>query len=464
MDAFVDGNGLFGVCNHREAVHLTYLGLHALQHRGRAGVSLAGSDGTSIRSTAHRGRVSEALGAAELAGVVGSIAAGTVWGGTPSDGGASRLVVGRTSLGSVAAMVSGRFTNGDRMRSELQSGGALFIGESDAELLLHLVARSSLKTIVNRMVDALFGVTGAYAALLLTEDRLVAVRDPAGFRPLWLGRLDEGWAVSSDDAALGFAGAAPERMVAPGEMVILEGGRDPIVVKPFRPTSITPCVHELVDLARADASMFDRSVYSVRRRLGARLAKEEPCDHVDVVVAVPGAEAQAEGFAEASGRPLAPGLLQERFAPSHLEEPASSRREYVGRAQMQAVPAVVEGRRVCLVAASAPVGSTAATAVQRLVEAGATEVHVRVASPMVRRGCRYGVASPATLLEPGRLREPEPLGAHSVGFLGVDGLLREAGGPVCDACFSGEFPIPPDEADGQLDLFGSDGGDGEGDA
>lgn len=458
MDAFVDGNGLFAVSGHRDAAHLTYLGLHGLQHRGRAGVAIASTAGTGVRDVHGIGRVADAIGAAELAGLSGTSAVGTVWGGAPGAPADSGLVLGRTALGPVAAVVSGRFTNGERLRADLQAGGALFSGQSDAELLLHRVAQSRLKTVVNRFVDALFGITGAFGAVLMTEDRVVAVRDPAGFRPLVLGRLDDAWMVASEGTAIRFAGGTVTRDIAPGEMVVLESG-EPLAVRPFRSDVAAPCIYEFVGLARADAEVFGEPVYPVRKRLGARLASEQPCPHVDIVVAVPGAEAQADGFAEASTLPVAPGLLREAFAPTHLEAAASEGHAVRRQADVHAVPSVVGGRRVCVVAAAAPRGLEVARAVRMVERAGAVEVHLRIASPLVRRGCRFGVASPTQeqLLDPASLDAPdivEPLGARSVGFLSLDGLSRTIRGPRCDACFSGSFPIAPEETDDQLPLFG----------
>ena len=466
MDAFVDGSALFVVSGHRDAAHLVYLGLHALQHRGESGVALASSDGDLVRSWRGEGWVSQALGGAALGELSGSAACGLVWGrpGRSADGpthlGPSvpsppGLVFGRYRFGQAAAAMSGRFTNGERLRRELQADGALFHSGADAELLLHLIAQSGQGTFVNRLVDALWRVKGAYSLVVMSEDRVVVVRDPSGFRPLVVGRLGDAILVASEDAAIRFAGGRFVREVEPGEMLILEGAQE-LAVHPFASAPPYRCVHEYVSLSRPDAATFGKSVFAARVSLGQRLARLHPCGQADIVVALPGAEPHATGFAEEAGLPWMPGLLRGPYASIHLEEPSSGIPDFGTRAQLQAVPSVVEGRRVCMVAASVATEGPLRKAARLLRAAGALEVHIRVASPWVERGCRYGVAGPSDdqLLDRAFAGFAAQMGVQSLEFLTLDALHEAvAMDGRCDACFSGQFPIVPEEVDEQLPLF-----------
>ncbi|MBX2803688.1 MAG: hypothetical protein KTR31_38785 [Myxococcales bacterium] len=457
---FADGCGLFGVSGHRQAARLTATGLRVLRHRGSVGVAVASSDGHGLRWAEARDHTGEAVVDPDLHALEGSLSCGAVWGrrwegelGAEAETAVSEMVRGRTRAGEVVATVSGHFTNGLRLRRELEQSGAVFRTSSDAELLLHLVAHSGQRTFVNRLVDALWKVRGAYAILVMAEDRLVAVRDPSGFRPLVLGRVEEAMVVASEDAAIRFAGGQLHREVRPGEMVVLEG-RTEQALRPFPEAAIRVCSHELVSLARVDANTFGCATFTARTALGARLAREQRCADAEVVVALPGAEAQAQGFAQLSGLPVAEGLLAETNGATHV--------------QWRPVAAAIAGRSVCVVAATVVQGRVARGALAALVAGGASEVHLRVASPWIRLGCPYGVASPTTDELLHRRLDADPatlLGASSVGFLSLDGmsdvLAGMPGAPrgFCQGCFSGDLPIPPEEPDDQLPLF-HDGGEG----
>lgn len=465
MDSFVGASGIFAVMGHRDAPQLAYLGLHALQHRGTLGVGLITSDGHLLRSQHGVGRVPGALARAGLRQLAGPLAAGLVYGSaehtSPAEPGvvdADRMVLGRYRSGQMAAGVSGRFTNGSRLRRELTQAGAMFQTPSDAELLLHLVAQSGQKTFVNRLVDALWKIEGAFSLVVLTEDRLVAVRDPSGFRPLVLGSLGDAILVSSEDAAIRYVGGEVRRVVGPGEILILdpEGQQS---VRPFSGAERHACVHEFVSLAGSDAEIFERPVHAVRIALGEALAAEHPCPGADVVVPVPGAELQAAGYAAVQQRPVVQALLPD---PRVMElEPLPEELSESGVRGWRAVPAAIEGRCLCVVAASSVTGRALSQIVRALHEAGAGAIHLRVASPLVRTVCAYGVSSPATdellhILHEGSVGEV--LGAESVALLSLP-VLREvvasAAAPLglCDACFSGDAPLELEDPDDQLPLF-----------
>lgn len=472
MEGFSDTGGLFAVAGHREATHLTYLGLHAQQHRGTDGVALAVSDGTLIRLRQAEGLVARGLDGATLQLLPGQVAMGVVHGSPtpglpaptlelPGSSRGDRLVFGRLSTGQVTCAISGHFTNGARLRRELTESGALFQSPSDAELLLHLLAQSSQRTFVNRLVDALWKVEGAYCLIVMTEEHLVAVRDPSGFRPLTLGRLGDAMVVASEDAAVRFIGGEVRRDVRAGEMVVFDG-RVQQGVRPFPPAELHPCIHEYVSLARPDASVFGRPVHPVQVALGERLANEAACPMADVIVPVPGAEAHGHGFAKAMERPLLEGLLRDPFSGWQLEEPPAGLPGFGTRVHFRPIPAAVNGKVVCLVAPSLTTGHVLRRAIALLHDAGAKEVHLRIASPPVRAACPYGVGSPAAeQLATEHQGDPAQwLGAATVAWLSLTALQQVAAGTTpgdgrCDACFSGKVPLVFEESDDQLPLFES---------
>lgn len=463
MEGFADAAALFAVAGHRDAAHLAYLGLHALQHRGRGGVALAAADGALVRYRSGSGLVRDAVDARVLASLPGMLAAGHAWGrldpGDPPEARdaleVERMIHARYRGGQAAAAVSGRFTNGGRLRRELKEAGALLHTPSDGELLLHLVAHSAQKTFVNRLVDALWKVEGAYALVVACEDRVIAVRDPAGFRPLVLGRLGDAVLVASEDTAIRFVGGEVRRDVRPGEMVILDG-RNLQSVTPFARREPAACVHESVALARADAAAFGLPVHEFRERVGERLAREHPCLEAEVVTGLPGAgDALANAYARTARVPFQPALLKEPYTTGPVEEPAGSR-DFGTRLAIRAIPSVVSGRAVVLVVPSVVTGRGTRRIVRLVLDAGARAVHVRVGSPPVRSACPYGVSSPTTdeLLATTRAGDPaEWLGARSLAYLSLEALRELAGPGRCDACFSAERPLVPEEDDDQLPLF-----------
>lgn len=451
MEGFRDGSGLFGVAGHASAAALVGRGLRALQHRGTHGAAFAVADGNHVRSVRTRGTV-DRLEPDQLQALGGTLALGQVYGGLgaadvsalPLDGG-DRMVVGNHGGGPMAVAIAGRLTNGTRLRRELKAKGALFQTESDAEVVLHLIAQSAQRTPVNRIVDALWKVEGAFSAIILGPSLLVAVRDPRGFRPLVVGRIDGALVVSTEDTALRDAGGEVQRAVHPGEMIVVDRAGVQSV-RPFPPQPTAWCAMELIGLARHDASVFDRSPYEVREELGRNLGREAPCGDAEVVVAIPEDEPYGIGFARATSVPYERGLLPGYGA---IEDPT----------RWMTVPAVVRGRRVVLVARSLLTGRVLRRAVRALREAQAVDVHVRIATPPVQKACVYGVPSPTTdemaWTHRSDLHELALwLDVVSVGFASQTGLhavLGEQG--WCTACVSGEHPVAPEEPDDQLPLF-----------
>ena len=458
-----DCGGLFAVAGHREAAHLSYLGLHALQHRGLAGVGVAVSDGHVLRNHGGSGLVQEVLTGPALQALTGHHAIGQVHAtpGVGLDDRADRLAVGHVQGGRVAVALLGRLTNGARLRAELKDRHAVFQGRSDAEVLLHLIAHSQQRTFVNRLVDALWKVEGAFCVMVCTEERVVAVRDPRGFWPLLVGRLADGVLLASEDAALRFVGAEVTGELEPGQMVVIDRAGAQ-TVRPFAPRTRSACARELVLLARADARAFGVSVHEARVHLGEQLAREAPCREGRVVVPVPGAaEAVASGYGRVARLPVQRGLVRAPFTGRRFEEPASGVQDFGTRLRWYAVPSVIAGQEVVLVVNVVDGGADTRRLVRLLRDAGAVSVHLRVASPLVRSACFYGVGGPT----------PDELAVHHgdqlADWLGVDSLgcvsavaLREGlgaqlavSGALCGACFTGDYPLPPEEPDEQLPLF-----------
>jgi amidophosphoribosyltransferase len=460
VDRFVDTSALFAVVGHRDAAALAVLGLHAQQHRGTGGAGLAVSDGNVVRFQVRAGPVHAGFDPAATEELPGSIALGQVFGRAELDAplgedDGQRIAYARHRGGPLAAAVSGHFTNAATVRRELLEAGALFSGASGAELLLHLVAASGQRTFVNRVVDALWRLKGAYSLLLLGDDHLVAVRDPAGFRPLVLGRLGEAHLLATDEGALRFVGADVRREVAPGEMLVIDQ-RGSLSVTPFPRADRRACAQEHVALARTDATVFGRPVHPARAAFGARLGQAHPCPDADLVCAAPGAEAAAIGYARSARLPYEHALLADPPVLRPLPEPPAGVPDLGSRVRWRAVPAVVRDRVVVLVAPSLTTGRSLRKMVRLLRGEGAAGVHVRIASPAIRGSCPYGVASPMPeelVLQRDDADPAEVLGARSLAWLPLDALRDELGSDVCEACFTHELPIAPDGGEDQLPLF-----------
>jgi amidophosphoribosyltransferase len=464
LEGFRDESGLFAVIGHYQAAHLTYLGLHALQHRGREGARIVASDGSMLRSVTGEGLVQEVFAGTRLGELRGTLAVGQTFGtgfGEMGISTASPCLFARYAGGQLCIAMSGRFSNGQSLRDELKGHGCLFYSPSDAEILGHLLARSTQRTLVNRLVDALWKVEGAYSMVIATEDVLIAVRDARGVRPLLLGWHEQGTIVSSESAAIRFIGGEVSREVRPGEMVIVDatGLRS---VSPFVKKEPARCIHEMVALSRADSVTFGGALYPLRVKLGQTLAKAAPCPRADVVVGIPPAGTPAAlGFAEASKLPFREGLIRAPYTGRQYLEPARGVANFGARILWNTVPSVVDGQRIALVTATLVTGRGVRKAISLLREAGAIEVHLRVAAPPIEHACRYGVGSPCADELIARMKTQDfemarALSADSVGFLSIEGLYQGLSlkpDSFCDACFTGEYPIAPEVTHEQLPLF-----------
>lgn len=461
-DKFRDECGLFGIWNHPEAANVTYLGLYALQHRGQESAGIGATDGENFHIEKAMGWVADVFTRERLRRLPGHRAIGHV---RYSTAGASSLrnaqpITAKTARGPVAIAHNGNLTNADSLRRRMVAEGAIFQSSSDTEVILHLLARAPAGPLEEQIAYALGRVTGAYSLLLLTREALYAIRDPHGFRPLVLGRLGPSWVVSSETCALDLIEARYEREVEPGEMVeISDRGMRSLRYAPAGER--LHCVFEYVYFARPDSVLWGRSVHTVRKALGRELAREHPAA-ADLVIAVPDSGVGAAlGFAEESGLRYEVGLIRNHYVGRTFIEPQQGIRHFGVKVKLNPMREVLEGRRVVVVDDSIVRGTTSRKIVRMIRNAGAREVHMRISSPPIKWPCYYGIDTPTRRELIGASHSVDEirryLGADSLGYLSLEGMLKATGGDpahFCHACFTGAYRvgIVPEPAP-QLRLF-----------
>src|SRR5207249_6292705 len=429
MDKFKDECGVFGIFGHPEAANMTYLGLYALQHRGQESAGIAASDGDQVRVSRAMGYVADTFDTEALAKLPGSLAIGHV---RYSTAGASRLSNAQPILidcahGQIAIGHNGNLVNARELRDELVRQGSIFQSSTDTEVVLHLYARSKAAAVEDAIVESVSQVQGAFSFVLLTQDRLIAVRDPHGFRPLALGRLGDAVVVCSETCAMDLIGATYIRDVEPGEVLVIsaQGTRS---IKPFPQAPLAHCIFEHVYFARPDSYVFGKSVNEVRTNLGRLLAREQRVD-ADVVVPVPDSGVcAAMGYAEESGVSLRMGLIRNHYVGRTFIEPQAAIRHFGVKVKLNPVRSILEGTRVVLVDDSIVRGTTSRKIVRMVRQAGAKEVHVRISCPPTISPCFYGVDTPrkSDLIAATHTLEEirEFLEADSVAYLSLEGLLN----------------------------------------
>ena len=442
--------GVFGIYGHPEAAKMAYLGLYALQHRGQESAGIAASDGQRLVASRGMGYVADVFTESELARLPGSLAVGHV---RYSTAGASKLVNAQPILidcahGQIALCHNGNLVNASELREELVGEGAIFQTSSDSEVILHLYARSKAGRPEHALIESLARVRGAFSLVLATADRLMAVRDPHGFRPLALGRLGDGYVVASETCAMDLIGATWLRDIEPGEVVIVDasGMRSE---KPFAPARLSQCVFEHVYFARPDSYVFGESVNKVRTAFGRQLACESGVP-ADVVVPVPDSGVcAATGFAEAAGIPLRMGLIRNHYVGRTFIEPQQSIRHFGVKVKLNPVRSILDGQRVVLIDDSIVRGTTSRKIVRMIKAAGATEVHVRISCPPTVSPCYYGVDTPrrSELIAATHTLEEirKYLGADSLRYLSLEGMLNALnahGSHYCASCYTGQYPVP----------------------
>jgi amidophosphoribosyltransferase len=462
-DKFHDECGIFGIFGHPEAANLTYLGLYALQHRGQEGAGIVSSDGKTLRIEKGIGLVSDIFSEDRIRKLTGPAAIGH---NRYSTTGASHLVENvqplliNYALGSLAVAHNGNLTNYGVIKDELEAYGSIFHTTIDSELIVHLIALSKTSTLMARVVDALSHIQGAYSLLILTENEMIGVRDPHGFRPLCLGILDGAYVLSSETCALDLIEAQYIRDVEPGEIVVIN--KDGIKsYKPFPEARQACCVFEYIYFSRPDSYIFGENVNFLRKMMGRMLASENPVE-ADIVVPVPDSGMpHAIGFSEASGIPFDVGLIRNHYVGRTFIEPRSSIRHFGVKIKLNPVRKLLEGKRVVLVDDSIVRGTTSRKLVKMVRKAGAKEVHMRISSPPTTHPCFYGIDTPTRqeLIASSHSVEEirRYLTADSLGYLSLEGLLKvipDSMGKFCSACFDGDYPVPfPEDRMTQLGLF-----------
>ncbi|MDE3123202.1 MAG: amidophosphoribosyltransferase [Paracoccaceae bacterium] len=456
--------GIFGVIGVADAANFVALGMHALQHRGQeAGGIVTYDPATGFNSARRFGYVRDNFTKAEvMAALPGSLGIGHVRYSTAGSKGATAIrdvqpFFGEFSMGGCAIAHNGNLTNAHQLRRELIERGSIFQSSSDSECIIHLMARSIQKTIPERMKDALRRVEGAFSIVAMTRTKLIGVRDALGVRPLVLGRIGEGWCLASETCALDIIGAEFVREIEPGEMVVIE--KDEVAsFRPFAPSPSRFCIFEHVYFSRPDSILGGRSVYETRRQIGVELAKEAPVE-ADLVCPVPDSGTPAAiGYSQQSGIPYAMGIIRNQYMGRTFIEPTEQIRNMGVRLKLNVNRALIRGKRVVLVDDSVVRGTTSIKIREMIKEAGAAEVHFRIASPPTAWPCFYGVDTPerAKLLAASMSEEEMRafIGVDSLKFISLNGLYRAAGEAAgrdpkapkyCDACFSGEYPVAPSD-------------------
>ena len=458
LDSFHEECGVFGVFGSGEASVLTALGLHALQHRGQEAAGIVTYDGDAFHAHRALGHVGENFGAdsPQMQQLRGHVAIGHNRYST--SGNVNPLMEiqpfsSELAFGGFALAHNGNLTNAARLRASLIETGSLFQSSSDTEVIVHLVARSHQASVTDRLVDALKQIDGAYSLVCVADDMLIGVRDPHGVRPLVLGQREDTWLLASESCALDIVGATPVRELDPGEMVVIN--RDGVTsTRPFQPVAPRFCVFEYVYFSRPDSVVEGRGVYSARKQIGVELAREGQID-ADVVVPVPDSGVPAAlGYAEESGIPFDLGIIRNHYIGRTFIQPTQAGRTQSVRMKHNANTATVKGKSIILIDDSIVRGTTSRKIVSMMRDAGAKEVHMRIASPPTISPCYYGVDTPekdkliASYMSPDEIAKE--IGADSLAFISDDGLYRALGyddgrntscPQFCDACFSGDYPV-----------------------
>jgi amidophosphoribosyltransferase len=446
--------GVFGIFGHPDAAALTALGLHALQHRGQEAAGIVTFDGDRFHSERRMGLVGDHFSSEKVINrLKGHQALGHVRYSTTGETILRNVqpLFAELAEGGIAVCHNGNLTNGLTLRRDLISQGAIYQSTSDTEAILHLVARSKKARMIERYIDALRNLEGAYALVSLTNKKLIGARDPLGIRPLMLGELNGAYILCSETCALDIIGAKFVREIENGEVVVIsETGIESL--HPFPRQKARPCIFEYIYFSRPDSILGGRSVYDVRKQTGKQLALEAPAE-ADVVVPIPDSGVPAAlGYAQALGIPFELGIIRNHYVGRTFIEPTQHIRSLGVKLKHNANRAVVAGKRIVLVDDSIVRGTTSIKIVQMMYEAGATEVHMRIASPPIKYPDYYGIDTPeqkALLASSHTLEEMRKfIGVDSLAFVSVDGIYKAAGfdcrdphtPQFTDHCFTGDYP------------------------
>ncbi|MBU0504655.1 MAG: amidophosphoribosyltransferase [bacterium] len=446
--------GIIGIHNHPEAATLAYLGLHGLQHRGQESAGMVTVKDSGLQCHHAMGLVADIFSQDVIDRLQANHAIGHVRYSTYGESHIKNCqpFLVNSMLGSMAVAHNGNLVNATEIQKKLEEDGAIFQSTMDTEVIVHLMAKSRKKKFIDRLKESLCQVEGAFSLLFLTKKKMIAVRDPSGFRPLVMGKKKDSWIVASETTALDLIGAKFVREIEPGEIVVFENGD----YKSYRLAENLPkrshCIFEYVYFAKPDSHIFHRDVYEVRKGFGQMLAKESQVDG-DIVVPVPDSGVPAAiGYAQESGIPFEMGLVRNHYVGRTFIEPEQSIRHFGVKLKLGAVKNIIEGKRVVLIDDSIVRGTTSKKIVRMLRDAGAKEIHMRISSPPTKWPCFYGIDTPTRselIAAKKSIKEIRNyIGVDSLKYLSVDSLYwfekqsqREW---FCDACFTGKYPVGSD--------------------
>lgn len=464
FDTFNEECAVFGIFNHPEAANMTYLGLYALQHRGQESAGIVSSNGEDIYLEIAMGLVADIFDADRLSRLPGHIAIGhtrySTWGESQLRN--AQPIAIDYARGSLALAHNGNLVNADLLRKELEGGGSIFRSTMDSEVIVHLIARSTRDQLVDRVIEAVEQVRGAYSLAIMSKKELIGARDPFGFRPLCLGKIGDSYVLASETCALDLIEAEYLRDIEPGEILLIN--KDGLTSYfPFPRVQLAQCIFEFVYFSRPDSIIFNHSVHEVRKSLGQKLAKESYVS-ADIVVPVPDSGVPAAlGYAEESGIPFEMALIRNHYVGRTFIEPQQSIRHFGVKVKLNPIRRLLEGRRVVVIDDSIVRGTTSRKIIKMVRQAGAKEVHMRISSPPTTHPCFYGIDTPTRreLIASSHSVEEirRYITADSLQYLSLEGLLsavRPYQNDYCTACFTGKYPVEfPWRDTAQIELFGS---------
>jgi len=461
FDKFHEECGVFGIFGHPDAANLTYLGLYALQHRGQESAGIVSSDGKRLYGEKAMGLVADIFTEERIKRLPGHMAIGHNRYSTTGDSTAINIqpILVNFALGGLAVAHNGNLVNAGILKDELEAYGSIFQSTMDSEVIIHLIAQSRMPTLHERIIDALSHVQGSYSLLIITEEELIAVRDPNGFRPLSLAELDNAYVVASETCAFDLIEATHIRDIAPGEMVVInsQGIRSSF---PFKPAEPSHCIFEFIYFARPDSMVFGQNVYTIRKNFGRQLARESGIE-ADVVIPVPDSGVPAAlGYSEESGIPFDTGLIRNHYVGRTFIEPRQTIRHFGVKIKLNPVRDALKGKRVVVVDDSIVRGTTSKKIIKMIRNAGAAEIHMRISSPPTSFPCFYGIDTPTRqelIASTHSIEEIRKyITADTIGYISMDGIEKVVPHRMnyCSACFDGEYPVPfPGEKMLQLGLF-----------
>jgi amidophosphoribosyltransferase len=436
-----------GIFNHPEASKLAYFSLHSLQHRGQEACGISSADGNKVHTIKDRGLVSQVFNDQKLTTLKGSSAIGHNRYSTAGDDSIldAQPVFARYDLGEMAIVHNGNLTNAQEVRDGLIKKGAIFQTFMDTENLIHLIAKSEEKKLLDRIIDAVKKIQGAYSLVFLSRTKMFAMRDPHGLRPLSLGKVGDAYIVASETCAFDLVGAEYIRDVEPGELLVFEKGKKPKSIKVFESTP-KHCIFEYVYFARPDSDVFGKNVYQMRKNMGRELAKIQPIE-ADMIIPVPdGGVPAALGYSQESGIPYEMGIMRNHYIGRTFIEPTQEMRDLKVKMKLSPITSLIKGKKLIVIDDSIVRGTTSKRIVRMLKEAGAAEVHMRISSPPTTDPCYYGIDTPdKENLLAANMSNAEMckfMGADSLAYLTHDALLKSVqseNDEYCTACFTGKY-------------------------